>query len=316
VSDHKSLIDTLREALRFPARLIQSASKYEAARAALDGLVAELKDAEERADLRMLAAVRAANQRDVLAARVAELEEQRAAMLADATRFESDAQEVHERNRRLAARVEQLEQALRSLLTDYLRLKRSYEWSEAAFYGSQEAQEATRLLLVSRAPVVIDAAEKETPYSHLSARELAEGVRSGIALRWHEPNDPDASLALDYLREIERRAVSEDEAVNETREMSALMTAWAIIANVSEGDWTRQPQEWQDAAKRWRDEQFHPLLDARAPVVTPSGMSVAAIEAAYGGEHAEDCAANLPGLRPCTCARIVGVARKEAEEKP
>lgn len=31
-------------------------------------------------------------------------------------------------------------------------------------------------------------------------------------------------------------------------------TAWTILANVSEGDWTRQTQEWQDAVVRWRYE--------------------------------------------------------------
>lgn len=44
----------------------------------------------------------------------------------------------------------------------------------------------------------------------------------------------------------------------------ALMEAWGIIANVSEGDWTKQPQEWQDAAVRWRDETFHPAIRAAA----------------------------------------------------
>lgn len=37
--------------------------------------------------------------------------------------------------------------------------------------------------------------------------------------------------------------------------------AWTIIANVSEGDWTQQTDEWQAAAVRWRD-QFHASLDA------------------------------------------------------
>lgn len=48
----------------------------------------------------------------------------------------------------------------------------------------------------------------------------------------------------------------------ETLEMDALYQAWAIIANVSGGDWTKQPQEWQDAAAMWRDEQLRPLLES------------------------------------------------------
>jgi hypothetical protein len=36
---------------------------------------------------------------------------------------------------------------------------------------------------------------------------------------------------------------------------------WVVLANVSEGDWKKQPQEWQDAAARWRDE-YHKALAA------------------------------------------------------
>lgn len=39
-----------------------------------------------------------------------------------------------------------------------------------------------------------------------------------------------------------------------------LMTAWVLLANVSEGDWTQQTEEWQEAVRRWRDEDFHPRL--------------------------------------------------------
>lgn len=39
-----------------------------------------------------------------------------------------------------------------------------------------------------------------------------------------------------------------------------LYEAWGVIANVSEGDWTKQPQEWQDAARRWRD-RWHEHLE-------------------------------------------------------
>lgn len=38
-------------------------------------------------------------------------------------------------------------------------------------------------------------------------------------------------------------------------------TAWTIIANVSEGDWSKQTEEWRGAAVRWRD-QFHASLGA------------------------------------------------------
>ena len=31
---------------------------------------------------------------------------------------------------------------------------------------------------------------------------------------------------------------------------------WVVLANVSEGDWTKQTPEWQAAAARWRDNYF------------------------------------------------------------
>ena len=31
---------------------------------------------------------------------------------------------------------------------------------------------------------------------------------------------------------------------------------WIVVANVSEGDWTKQTKEWQEAAARWRDYYF------------------------------------------------------------
>ena len=38
--------------------------------------------------------------------------------------------------------------------------------------------------------------------------------------------------------------------------------AWVLLANVSDGDWTKQTPEWQEAVVRWRDE-FHTSLDGR-----------------------------------------------------
>lgn len=35
--------------------------------------------------------------------------------------------------------------------------------------------------------------------------------------------------------------------------MDRAQTAWGIIANAHEGDWSKAPQMWQDAATRWRD---------------------------------------------------------------
>jgi len=33
-----------------------------------------------------------------------------------------------------------------------------------------------------------------------------------------------------------------------------LEIAWGVIANVSLGDWTKQPVTWQEAAAKWRDD--------------------------------------------------------------
>lgn len=51
----------------------------------------------------------------------------------------------------------------------------------------------------------------------------------------------------------------------ETFEDAAEML-WIVLANVSEGDWTKQSKEWQEAAARWRDAYFdvkksQPLTD-------------------------------------------------------
>jgi hypothetical protein len=40
-----------------------------------------------------------------------------------------------------------------------------------------------------------------------------------------------------------------------------IQMAWGLLANVSEGNWERQTDEWQDAVKRWRSAYFQ-LLDA------------------------------------------------------
>ena len=39
--------------------------------------------------------------------------------------------------------------------------------------------------------------------------------------------------------------------------------AWGLIANAYVGDWDRSSEAsgWKKAAERWRDEQWHPMLD-------------------------------------------------------
>ncbi len=52
------------------------------------------------------------------------------------------------------------------------------------------------------------------------------------------------------------------EALEEiTRLMDGMEAAWGVIANASGGDWSRETEVWQDVARRWRDEHWHPSLD-------------------------------------------------------
>ena len=49
--------------------------------------------------------------------------------------------------------------------------------------------------------------------------------------------------------------------------------AWTLLANVSEGDWTKQTPEWQGAVVRWRDEFHAWLADGTAPTEpAPTGL--------------------------------------------
>lgn len=38
--------------------------------------------------------------------------------------------------------------------------------------------------------------------------------------------------------------------------------AWTIIANAFGGNWDQAPADWREAAERWRDEFYHPLLSS------------------------------------------------------
>jgi len=47
----------------------------------------------------------------------------------------------------------------------------------------------------------------------------------------------------------------ETKAIKDAAEM-----LWVVLANVSGGDWTKQTSEWQEAARRWRDNYFQALV--------------------------------------------------------
>lgn len=54
-----------------------------------------------------------------------------------------------------------------------------------------------------------------------------------------------------------------------------LYQAWTVIANVSEGDWTKQPFEWQAAAGRWRDSWHSAMELTRQPKVARVAFGLA-----------------------------------------
>lgn len=43
---------------------------------------------------------------------------------------------------------------------------------------------------------------------------------------------------------------------------------WVVLANVSGGDWTKQSEEWQEAAARWRDNYFAASRPSSVPPAT------------------------------------------------
>ena len=51
-------------------------------------------------------------------------------------------------------------------------------------------------------------------------------------------------------------------AAERERRTDDLEAAWGLIANAWNGNWNDAPVEWLDAAARFRDDRWHPLLDA------------------------------------------------------
>src|SRR3990167_8494477 len=60
--------------------------------------------------------------------------------------------------------------------------------------------------------------------------------------------------------------------IGREQDLELLETAWGIIANVSEGNWEKQLQIWQDAAVRWRD-KYHALLAGKERDLTKGESS-------------------------------------------
>lgn len=75
-------------------------------------------------------------------------------------------------------------------------------------------------------------------------------TREEVRTRW---NRRLAALATEDPKEMTKR---------QEKNMEALELAWGIIANVSGGNWNEQTVDWKKAAERWRDEHWHPALEA------------------------------------------------------
>lgn len=66
---------------------------------------------------------------------------------------------------------------------------------------------------------------------------------------------PDLSALISRPASAEMPVTKEIPA-NPPNMIDAAEMLWVVLANVSGGDWTKQSQEWQDAAARWRDYYF------------------------------------------------------------
>ena len=89
-----------------------------------------------------------------------------------------------------------------------------------------------------------------TIIEQLKARRVKLRKKFGITgevLAWERELD-------EAVKEIER-GYSEGE-----RRLDALELAWGVIANAYGGDWSRATPDWVEAATRWRDLHWHPML--------------------------------------------------------
>lgn len=89
---------------------------------------------------------------------------------------------------------------------------------------------------------------------HLDAT-LSNHIRScnEWQIRAERAEDENKRLHRDItiMGDVLRNAEADNAALKDAAEM-----LWVVLANVSEGDWTKQTTEWQVAAARWRNNYF------------------------------------------------------------
>jgi hypothetical protein len=76
---------------------------------------------------------------------------------------------------------------------------------------------------------------------------------------------------------LEARRIGYEEGVNAGYEVAGslhaeidrlredMATAWGLIANAFEGDWSKAPATWKVAAERWRDTACHRIATEGSP---------------------------------------------------
>lgn len=110
-------------------------------------------------------------------------------------------------------------------------------------------------------------------HKHWSMSELrTRAIEGAAALDSLEEQLEAVEKERDYFRDRlpDFSRVQQQEFARAEAAMDCMNYAWTIICNVSEGDWSKQRQEWQDAASKCRD-QYHALLDSNPASVQNTG---------------------------------------------
>ncbi|HWP71909.1 MAG TPA: hypothetical protein VNM36_12430 [Gemmatimonadaceae bacterium] len=81
-------------------------------------------------------------------------------------------------------------------------------------------------------------------------KALAEEYRDHYAA--YPPSHAFNTLATEVLVLLD-----EGDALRKMADAAEML--WSVVANVSEGDWTKQSPEWQEAAAHWRNNYFAAL---------------------------------------------------------
>lgn len=79
----------------------------------------------------------------------------------------------------------------------------------------------------------------------MTGNEMLESIRA--SLRGY----PNCGGDVEVINEVERIVAERTKDIKDAAEM-----LWVVLANVSGGDWSKQSEDWQNYAARWRDNYF------------------------------------------------------------